>query len=60
MPYEAFISKYPVENEDVDDLLSSHFNWCEKNKILYTPTILFNERELPKQYSIEDIKYLII
>ena len=59
MPYDELIAKYPVENEDVDDLLSSHFNWCEKNKILYTPTILFNERELSKHYSIDDIKYMM-
>lgn len=59
MPYEKLIVKYPVENEDVDDLLSSHFEWCVKNEIQYTPTVIFNDRELPKNYSIDDIKYLM-
>ena len=59
MPYEKLNVKYSVENEDVDDLLLSHFNWCLKNNIQYTPTIIFNDRELPKNYSINDIKYLL-
>jgi uncharacterized membrane protein/protein-disulfide isomerase len=59
MPFEEFMAKYPVENENAADLLSSHYDWCEKNNIQYTPTILFNDRELPKHYEIEDIKYLM-
>lgn len=32
--------------------------YCKKNKIEKTPTIIFNGRELPEIYSIEDMKYI--
>lgn len=33
--------------------------YCEKNRITKTPTVFFNNRELPEFYSVEDLKYLI-
>jgi len=31
-------------------------NWCDKEGITHTPTIFINGRQLPKEYSIADIK----
>lgn len=57
--YEKWNMSFPAEDLDIDSILKKQNEWCEKNKIQYTPTILFNDRELPEQYSIEDIKYLM-
>ena len=57
--YEIWDKSFPVEDIDVDDILKKQNEWCKLNKIQYTPTILFNGRELPKEYSINDIKYLM-
>lgn len=34
-------------------------DYCSKNQLIKTPTIVFNGRELPEIYSVEDLKYLI-
>lgn len=34
-------------------------DYCSKNQIVKTPTIVFNGRELPEIYSVEDLKYLL-
>jgi uncharacterized membrane protein len=39
--------------------LKKHIAWCRKRKISATPTILYNGYELPKEYTIEDLDYLI-
>ena len=59
MSLEDWSSKYPVENEDSDDLLTAQYEWCQKNDIKYTPTTFFNNRELSNHYSIDDVKYLL-
>lgn len=33
--------------------------YCKKNQIKKTPTIVFNGKELPKIYGLEDLKYII-
>ena len=57
--YEKWNMSFPAEDLDIDSILKKQNEWCEKNKIQYTPTILFNDRELPSNYGIEDIKYLM-
>lgn len=60
MDLEKFIVKYPCkEYRNVDDILATHEEWMMRNKIEYTPTIFINGRELPGQYNIEDIPWLI-
>ncbi|WP_293010724.1 thioredoxin domain-containing protein [Mongoliibacter sp.] len=60
--YEAFATKYPMIGElkaqksRIQDML----NWCEQENISYTPTIFINGYELPKAYSVEDLKYILV
>ncbi|PSL04471.1 cysteine peptidase family C39 domain-containing protein [Cecembia rubra] len=60
--YEAFAAKYPMNRElkaqeaHIQDML----NWCEQENINYTPTIFINGYELPKAYTVEDLKYILI
>ena len=58
--YEKWNKSFPSEDLEVDAILGKQKEWCQNNDIKYTPTILFNGRELPKQYNIEDIKYLML
>lgn len=34
-------------------------NWCIENRINSTPTILFNNQEIPQEYSLKDVSYLL-
>lgn len=45
-----------VSLETVD---SGLLEYCKRNKISQTPTILFNGRKLPELYGVEDLKYII-
>ena len=60
--YETFAAKYPMNGElkaqeaHIQDML----NWCEQENINYTPTIFINGYELPKAYTVEDLKYILI
>lgn len=36
-------------------ILNSHVDFCLKNGINYTPTIIYGEKRLPKIYTIEDL-----
>lgn len=63
MDLDLFKEKYPIilntYNNQTNLVLQQHINWTSKNKITYTPTVFFNGYELPKQYTIEDVKLLI-
>lgn len=51
-------SKLVFDSFLVDELIESMGQWCFSNRIISTPTILFNYSYLPKYYEIEDIDYL--
>ncbi|WP_147676335.1 DsbA family protein [Algibacter pacificus] len=34
-------------------------NWCDAENITHTPTIFINGFELPKEYSIEDLREVL-
>lgn len=59
--YNLLIEKYPVEN--ISNLtrliLERHNQWCFKQNILYTPTFFFNDKMLEKEYSVEDVQWLV-
>ena len=57
--YTDWSAIYPVENDNVDDILALQRHWCEDNKIEFTPTIIINEKQLPKYYQVSDLKYFI-
>jgi uncharacterized membrane protein len=58
--YKIFSEKYPM-NEQLNQQLniSSMFEWCEKEKIKFTPTFFINGYQLPDMYSISDLKYFL-
>ncbi|MBA0884205.1 vitamin K epoxide reductase family protein [Flavobacterium undicola] len=59
--YEKFASRYPIEDElkQQDDKIEAMRVWCDSENIIATPTIFINGYELPKEYSIEDLKEVL-
>ncbi|UOY04905.1 DsbA family protein [Muricauda sp. SCSIO 64092] len=55
--YDAFAQKYPMNGElrEQHEKIRAMKQWCDTEKITYTPTIFINGHELPKEYSIEDL-----
>lgn len=60
--YEEFAAKYPMNGElkAQETNIQAMMNWCELENISYTPTIFINGYELPKAYTVEDLKYILI
>ena len=56
--YAVFSKKYPLngelklQNEKIDKM----HDWCETENITHTPTVFINGCELPREYSVEDLK----
>ena len=40
-------------------VLKEHRDWCRKRGVHVTPTVLYNGQELPKEYRVEDLNYLL-
>lgn len=59
--YDAFAAKYTLngELERQGDKLKAMKTWCGEVKIEFTPTFFVNGYQLPKQYTIEDVKYFL-
>ncbi|WP_136468925.1 vitamin K epoxide reductase family protein [Flagellimonas onchidii] len=59
--YETFAKKYPMngELEQQDTKIKAMRQWCNAEKITHTPTIFINGHELPKEYSVEDLKEVL-
>ncbi|REG78343.1 vitamin K epoxide reductase family protein [Algoriphagus antarcticus] len=59
--YNAFAAKYPMNGElmQQDEKVRAMEDWCEKEKVYYTPTLFINGYELPKEYNVEDLKYIL-
>ena len=43
----------------VDELFKSHFDWCTAEQINMTPTFFINNKKLPEEYNVIDLKYHI-
>jgi thiol-disulfide isomerase/thioredoxin len=56
--YAVFAERYPMNGElsQQQEKLLAMKAWCEKEGITHTPTIFINGYQLPKEYSIADIK----
>ena len=39
--------------------LAEHSNWCRANQINSTPTIFFNGRQIPEEFSLQDFEYFL-
>lgn len=59
--YKVFASKYPMngELELQNNKIEAMQVWCDTENITYTPTIFINGHELPKEYSVEDLKEVL-
>jgi hypothetical protein len=57
---EDFKKKNDINITDqTKSIILSHFNWCRNNDLNYTPIKIFNQKLLPDEYNIEDLKYFI-
>ena len=59
--YETFAAKHPV-NEKLnkqDAQIKAMSDWCRANEIQYTPTLFINGHQLPANYSVTDLKYVL-
>lgn len=60
--YKSFSNKYPIngelafQNKKINDM----FNWCKSEHITHTPTLFINGHELPNEYSVEDLKEVLV
>lgn len=59
--YDAFANKYPMNGElkKQKSKVEAMRKWCNAENITYTPTIFINGYELPREYSIEELKEIL-
>ncbi|PZX49103.1 peptidase C39-like protein [Algoriphagus ratkowskyi] len=60
--YQMFAFKYPLNDEFIfqEEKVKDMEGWCNSEKISRTPTLFINGYELPKEYSVEDLKNLLV
>ncbi|TXE06440.1 vitamin K epoxide reductase family protein [Algoriphagus aquimarinus] len=59
--YVQFATQYPINGELnlQEEKVKLMEDWCERENIAYTPTLFIDGYELPKEYKVEDLKYLL-
>lgn len=60
--YENWLKKFSNEIESstkVKEMLDYHSEWCKLSKINATPTLLLNNKILPKEFRVDDLKYIL-
>jgi uncharacterized membrane protein/thiol-disulfide isomerase/thioredoxin len=60
--YNRFAEAYPIPSTlhgDFDKSIEHMYNWCIANKITATPTMFINGYQLPKNYKIDEIAYIL-
>lgn len=48
-----------IIHPNAEEYLLKHEEWCNKNKITMTPTIFFNGKQIPEEYSMQDLEYFL-
>lgn len=57
---EGFKEKNDINITDhAKFMILSHFDWCRSNDLNYTPIKIFQQKILPDEYNIDDLKYFI-
>jgi len=57
---ESWVKKWGVtSNNDLLEILNNEKEWCNKNKINFTPAILINGKQYPKEYGRMDLLYFL-
>lgn len=60
--YDVFAKKHAtifLENKVYDKEIKAMYDWCNDNKISATPTIFIDGFKLPKNYSIDELAYIL-
>ncbi len=60
--YSKFKTLYPVDSIILQNMkiqIKEMNKWCAVNSIKQTPTYFVNDYELPEEYSIDDLKFLL-
>jgi uncharacterized membrane protein len=65
--YETFAQKYPLTTNgsnppplgEMEGALEKMSEWCDKAGIRFTPTIFINGKQLPNNYNVEELKYIL-
>ncbi|MEE1963463.1 vitamin K epoxide reductase family protein [Allomuricauda taeanensis] len=59
--YEQFAKAYELNGELLrqDHKVLAMNEWCKAEKITHTPTIFINGYELPKEYSVDDLRGIL-
>jgi uncharacterized membrane protein/thiol-disulfide isomerase/thioredoxin len=59
--YEVFTNKHPMngELEKQSNKIEAMRDWCDAENITHTPTIFINGYELPREYSVEDLREVL-
>ena len=59
--YEKFASKYQMngELEKQGEKIKIMKEWCEKTKIMFTPTFFVDGYQLPTEYKLTELQYFI-
>lgn len=61
MDLEKYKNTYSLlNNSDVNNQLQKHSSWAKDAKIFWTPTNFINGFQLPKQYTLADLKLIIV
>lgn len=57
---ESWLKKWgTTSNNDFLETLNNEKEWCNKNKINFTPAILINGKQYPKEYGRMDLLYFL-
>jgi hypothetical protein len=57
---KEWLERFPTEaHNEAQARLTQHSNWCRGNQINATPTIFFNGRQLPEEFSLHDFEYFL-
>jgi len=59
--YDVFARKYPINGELKKQIskVEAMRKWCNAENITHTPSIFINGYELPREYSIEELKEIL-
>lgn len=60
--YKKWVKKISTEIETsfkAIEILNYHSEWCKLSKINATPTILLNNKILPNEFSVDDLRYIL-
>lgn len=59
MDLQKFSTTFPDNGYDPSALITAHEKWSNDSDIRFTPTIFLNGYELPRQYNVDDLLYLL-